>query len=190
VIGRFWRHLPNSTYAKLFLDCSMTFVRSGTKFLKKQRTKGHSALLSIFSMKFAIFTSPYIKLPKLPRPRSPLPPTILTTSCSTHRRIHFATSLVIAQTRPPALLLLIPLFTLFPSNLVIHPMPHLTSSLLAVAPFYVWQRKQTSSQDRLGRLTRRRLVNSERALKPHQPLNPPYQSTSPHFPQIHHRQVP
>ncbi|KAH9991181.1 hypothetical protein BJV77DRAFT_963013 [Russula vinacea] len=37
--GRFWGHLPKSTYAILFLDCSMTSVRSGTKSSKSKQPR-------------------------------------------------------------------------------------------------------------------------------------------------------
>jgi hypothetical protein len=105
----------------------MTSVRYGTSLFKKQEIEELTALLSKFSEQSAIVTSRYIKAPMLPRLHSPLPPTI-STSCTSRRHIHSATSLAIAQTRP--------LSFLFPSplNLTILPMPHLIHQPTATTP--------------------------------------------------------
>jgi hypothetical protein len=78
----------------------MNFVLYGIKSSKQQRSKWMTTtILSIFSIRFAIFTSTCIKTPKLPRLPSMHPPKVLILFCSTHRHIGFATrieSLLIA----------------------------------------------------------------------------------------------
>src|SRR6266849_8436619 len=125
---RFWKHFPNSTYAIPFRVCSTTSVRYGTRLFKKQDTLEFTALLSIFCLRSAIFTSLYIKAPMLPQLHSLLPPKGTRTSCTGHRRIHFVSSLAIAQTLPLAFLFL------SPHNLTTLPMPCLPRQPTAATP--------------------------------------------------------
>ena len=151
----------------------MTSVHCGTNFLKKRVTKCPPAFLRIvprFSVRFAIFTLPYIKAPMPPPLRSLLPPTIPTRFCSIHHRIHFATLIIID---PRSLPFPLPIPALPPPYLEIHPIPHTNYLHLAAELLYDWSRKQTPLQDRLG-LTRRQPVISERALGPPLPLNLPH----------------
>jgi hypothetical protein len=134
--GRFWGHLPNSTYAILFLNCSMTSVRSGTKLSKKREARALQHSCPYSPDRFAIFTSLCIKVPMLPQLRFPLPPILTTSCCSIHRRIHCATSPVIAQTR--SLMFLLP----FSPNLFVHPMPRLITLPLGVHCFTASQRSK------------------------------------------------
>src|SRR6266849_2659302 len=124
----FWKRFPNSTYAIPFRDCSMTSVRYGTRLFKKQRGKDITAFLLIFSLRSAIFTSPYIKAPMLPQRNSLLPPMRMTQFCTGQSRIHSAPSLAIIQTRPLTFLFL------SPHHQVIHPMPCLPRQPTAPTP--------------------------------------------------------
>ena len=147
----------------------MTFVHSGTKLSEKQGSKGRTAFLFGFSARFVIFTSLCIKAPILPQRHFPPPSIFPTEFCCGHCHIHFATSPVIARTRPR-----IPLF-LFSSNLVV--------------PFQGKPREQVSSQDHLLHLIRRHLVaKSETAAKPPRG-RAPCRFTPAHIPQMRHHKV-
>ena len=141
-----WARLPNSTYATLFLGYSMTSVRYGTNWSKKQQEDKVLTFLSIFSGRFVIFTLPCIKVPMLPQLHS-LPRVISIPFWTIRLHIHCVTSPVIAQTRPPMLFLLL-------FNPVIHSMPRLTTLTLTISPFQVKSRMGESSQDPLRHLIR------------------------------------
>ena len=112
----------------------------------------------------------------------PLPP-ILTTFCSIHHHIHFATSPDIGHIAQTLFLFL------FSPNLLNRPMPCLPSLPLVAAPLHVNSRRLASPQDSLPHLIRRHLARSETALRPLQPLHPPYHFTPVHVPQMDHHKV-
>jgi hypothetical protein len=181
-----WGHLPNLTYAILFLGYSMTSVHSGTKLVqeaKEPRALQHSCLYSPFG--FAIFTSLCIKVPMLPRLRSPLPPTI---------RLHSVRAIVVSIVRhrqsSPRL----------DRSCSCSPVPLLTQPADSpdASPHHSTSGGSTVSRQvkeasiiagPLRHLIRRHLAKSETALRPPQPLHPPYQFTPVHIPQMRHHQV-
>src|SRR6266851_1234678 len=84
-----------------FLNYKTNFVPCGIKSFEKQGTWTRSIpITSIVSVRFAIFTSIYIKAPMPPRMPSMLPPRIGTTFYPGHRRIRCAKSPLITPTSP------------------------------------------------------------------------------------------
>ncbi|KAF8471387.1 hypothetical protein DFH94DRAFT_769242 [Russula ochroleuca] len=156
----------------------MNSVQCGMKMPSVHVTGDHIAFLPWCSVKFATFTSPYIKTAMLPRHYSLLPPTASTLFYLSHRRIRCVTSPVIARIRS-----LIFLFRFSP-HLLIHSI--LTALPMPVAPFY---EKQRSSQDPPFHLIRRHLAKSETALGLLQSLHSLYQFTPVDVPQMHHHQA-
>ncbi|KAF8464931.1 hypothetical protein DFH94DRAFT_784314 [Russula ochroleuca] len=86
-------------------------------------------------------------------------------------------------------LFLIPVLFLFSLNLLIHPIPRLTTLPLVVTTFHNNSSNQTSSEGPLLHLIQQYRAKSEIALRPPRPLHRPYQFTPAHVPQKRYYQV-
>src|SRR5712671_5863776 len=93
----FCLHLLNLTYATLFQSCSTNSVPCGTKSFMKRGRVGLTALLSIFSARFAMLISDCTKAQMLPRLHSPPTPIISTPFLGSRYPIDSAISPIIVQ---------------------------------------------------------------------------------------------